>query len=71
MCLGWGYPEVQTPTIHYARCLEASFQVIYRYQKGVPTAQNINLSTYFDLSYCYDNRISCFAAIGGAIFSWK
>ena len=27
---------------HYARCLEASFQGIYRCQKGIPTVQNIN-----------------------------
>ena len=29
--------------IHYARCLEASFQMIFGCQKGVPRAQYINL----------------------------
>ena len=58
----------------YARCLEASFQVIYRCQKGVPTAQNINFVVISFLIMVLtiefiSHLVSCLSAIGGVIFS--
>ena len=59
--------------LNYARCLEASFQVMYRCQKEVSTAQNMNFvpisflvifMTIVLISYL----VSCFPAIGGVIF---
>ena len=59
---------------HYARCLEASFQGVYRCQKGVPTAKNINFVVISFLIMVMtiefiSHLVSCFPAIGGVIFS--
>ena len=61
--------------IPYARCLEASFQVIYRCQKGIPAAQNINFVISFLVNVItikfFTHLVSCFPAIGKVIFSRK
>ena len=61
---------------HYARCLEASFQVIYRSQNGLSTAQNINFLlisflVIFMIMEFISHLVSCFPAIGGIILSRK
>ena len=60
----------------YTRCLEASFQKIYRSQKGLSTAQNINfvvisfLVIFMTIEFI-SHLVSCFPVIGGIIFSRK
>ena len=49
---------------------------MYRCQKGVSTAQNINFVlisflVMFNTIEFISHLVSCFPAIGGVIFSWK
>ena len=61
--------------IHYARCLKASFQGIFRCQKGVPAAQNVNFVVSFLVMIItiefISRLVSCFPAIGDVFFSRK